>query len=204
MSWSSTFTPATRPEEAEASQLSAENENLPVLPVPEQIAAYRRKLNLLGLLRFNAETQNEIARVAGEMVVNQLAGEKALVIDRIINGVALGKRKNLKFFLEDVAITDSEILDINERTKKALADRMQAEITEIVREKKRWKDASKALLDTGEIELADYELMLLMHDQEAAELITSKHSDRNTVRDTYRRRIEQALRDYVERNPSYS
>ena len=172
-------------------------------PVRQRIAEMRRKLNLWEGFKFDKATEREISRVAGELVVNQLNAEKSIAIDRIINNVALSKRANLRDYLMSVSDTDKEILQIGEATKKNLSYTMQAEITQIAIDKKKWKDHSKSLLENGEIEQEDYEDLLLMHEAEALQLAASKERDRNTVSETYGKRIEQALQEYVERNPDY-
>lgn len=173
------------------------------LPVKTKIAEMRNKLGIFTGFRFDRATNKEIARVAGELAVNQLNAEKEIVIDKMYNDVALGKRGNLKEYLQSVALKDKEILSIGEDTKKGLSDTMQAEVVVIVKEKKQWKEASERLLANNEIESSDYENLIEMHELEALELIVSKRDDRNTIRDTYRMRLEQALKQYVERNPSY-
>lgn len=173
------------------------------LPVKTKIAEMRNKLGIFTGFKFDRATNKEIARVAGELVVNQLNAEKEIAIDKIYNNVALGKRSNLKEYLQSVALTDQELLSIGEDTKKKLSDTMQAEVVAIVKEKKQWKEASEKLLASNEIETSDYDNLIEMHELEALELIVSKRDDRNTIRDTYRMRLEQALKEYVERNPSY-
>ena len=173
-------------------------------PVRQRIAEMRRKLNLWEGFKFDKATEREISRVAGELVVNQLNGEKSVAIERIINNVDSSKRAILRDYLLSVSGTDKEILQIHEETKKNLSYTMQAEVTQIVKDKKEWKDQSESLLKNEEIEQEDYEGLLLMHEAEALELIQSKRKDRNTIAETYGKRIEHALQAYVERNPDYN
>ena len=105
-------------------------------PVRQRIADMRKKLNIWEGFKFDSATSREINRVAGELVVNQLNGEKEIAIDRIVNNVALSKRANLRDYLLSVADTDKEILQIGEETKKNLSYTMQAEVTQIVKDKK--------------------------------------------------------------------
>lgn len=200
--WGNSFTNKAPSEVPEGkSELTAESDRV---PIREKISNMRKKLNLWEGFKFDLATDREISRVAGELAINQLNGEKEVAIDLIINNVALGKRANLRDYLVSVSVTDSEILQIGEETKKKLSYTMQSEITQIVKDKKMWKAESKALLDNGEIEPQDYESLLLMHEGEALELIQSKRDDRNTVRETYAKRLGQALQGYVERHPDYS
>ena len=201
--WGDNIKPKNSTETSEGENVVENANEVDRTPVRQRIAEMRKKLNLWEGFKFDKATAREINRVAGELVVNQLNGEKSIAIDRIINNVALSKRANLRDYLLSVADTDKEILQIGEETKKNLSYTMQAEVMQIVKDKKKWKDQSKSLLDNAEIEQQDYENLLIMHEAEALELIQSKQKDRNTIAETYGKRLEQALQGYVERNPDY-
>ena len=169
----------------------------------DYIVDARKKMSLLAGWSYDKQTQRELAKVAGEIAVNYLNGQKAVMLDKIASTVAIGKRENLKEFLKQAVAQDNELRTIADGAEEEMSNLMQIEVVEILKGKSTRIKSTTALYEGGYLEKEDFESALKMHRVEAESLIQNKFDRLSKITEGYMERFEKSLEGYKERQIQY-